>query len=383
MPWRNLLLVAVAVLTGSSCAVHKPQTYRLAPAGSSHILVPPGIATADIARGSLSIKPPKGRSCAPAGDAVAVERRAGKLRLSVARDLLLKQPSGWLRQWATEFETQGCIAAGTGLDFAARILETLPLDPAAVYRLLHGDSVQQGYVELGPENRLQTQAPIMKSGKPAETNAIDIVSVAGRGNSLDVDIRSSEEVLGVETSWYALAPKTDGPGARIVTLSSERRIDGKTEAAAGPMENYFRFTPDIGFYRLIYKADLGEKGATTEIVVGAPDRVELERRTRLVLDNFDTCRVSDLSMCALIPRHVALNAVMAVTVNGAEVRVGIRGTVRGAIWQAGGPRNAEEVLPRLSVRKPCGGKLVDVDFDRGSSAILDVMLLGGEEISWK
>src|ERR1035441_1839123 len=253
-----------ALLVASGCAVHKPQTYRLAPAASTHILVPPGIATADVARGSLSIEPPKGRSCTPAGDAVAVQRRGGKLRLSVGRDCLGKQPPGWLRQWAAEFEAQGCIAAGTGLDFAARILETLPFDPSAAYRLLHADSVQQGYVELGPENRLQTQAPILKSGKPADANVIDIVSVTGHGTSLDVDVRSSDDVVGVETSWYTLQSKTDGPGTRIVALSSERSIDGKTEAAGGPAGNYFQFSSEIGFYRLIYKADLSDKGATTD-----------------------------------------------------------------------------------------------------------------------
>ena len=101
--------------------------------------------------------------------------------------------------------------------------------------------------------------------------------------------------------------------------------------------------------------------------MGAPDRLELERRTVRVLDNFDTCKVSDPNLCAVIPRHVALNPVLAVTVNGSEVRVGIRGTVRSAILQAGGPRRAEEVLPTLTVRKPYGNKSVDVEFDRANA----------------
>lgn len=48
--------------------------------------------------------------------------------------------------------------------------------------------------------------------------------------------------------------------------------------------------------------------------------------------------------------------------------------------QAGGPQHAEELQPRLSVLKPYGGKLVPVEFDRGSSAILDMTLMGGESI---
>ncbi len=63
--------------------------------------------------------------------------------------------------------------------------------------------------------------------------------------------------------------------------------------------------------------------------------------------------------------------------------MGIGGRVRSAIAQGGGPRRVEEVLPSLTVRKPYGGKLVDVVFDRSSGAILDMMLLGGESISWK
>ena len=43
----------------------------------------------------------------------------------------------------------------------------------------------------------------------------------------------------------------------------------------------------------------------------------------------------------------------------------------------------EDLTSTLSVRKPYEGKLVDVQFDRASSAILDMMLLGGEVIEWE
>jgi len=50
--------------------------------------------------------------------------------------------------------------------------------------------------------------------------------------------------------------------------------------------------------------------------------------------------------------------------------------------QGGGPRRAEDVVSTLSVRKPYEGKLVDVEFDPASSAILDMTLLGGKVIDW-
>jgi hypothetical protein len=358
----------------------KLQTYRLAPQANARILVPPGIAVADASSGKFTMKLAKGRNCAPAAGPVTVIRRRN---VTVERDALLQQPAGWLRNWTAEMESQGCIPLGAGLEFANRILESVPLDPSAAYRLLHGDNVVRGYIELGPENRLQTQAPIIKSGEPPETNAIEIASVTGTDRALNVDIRESDEAIGVETSWYTLRPKANGAGTTIVPLSTERRVDDKREAAAGPSRNYFQFAPEIGFYRLIYKADISGKGAITEIVVGAPNRLELDRRTRQVLDDFDTCKISDPSLCAVIPRHVGLNAVLAVTVNGEEVRVGIRGTVRGAIAHGGGPQRIEEVLPHLTVRKPYASKLVEVEFDRSSGAILDMTLLGGESIAWK
>lgn len=371
------------LLLASGCAKPIAQTYRLTPNGTARILVPPGVATPETAGATFSLPAPKARPCTSANGAIAVEKHGAKLRLSIDRDALAQQPPGWLRQWTAEIESQSCIPHGTAGDLADRILQSVPLDPSAAYRLLHADSIQRGFVELGPENRLQTQAPILKSGKSPDANVIDIVSVTGHGNTLDVDVRESEEVIGVETAWYTLQPKAAGAGATIVPISAERRIEDQITPVTAPTGDYFRFAPDIGFYRLIYKADIHAKGSVTEIVVGAPDRLELERRTSRVLDDFDTCKASDPNLCAVIPRHVALNPVLAVTVNGQEVRVGIRGTVRSAILQGGGPRRAEEVLPALTVRKPYGNKSVDVEFDRANPAILDMILLGGEAISWK
>lgn len=382
-PLRTALFIP-ALLAASGCAVRPSQTYRLTPQANAPVLVPPGVATPEVSRGGFTMMLAKGRPCPSGGTAIAVAAHGGKLRVSVSRDALLQQPPGWLRRWSAELESQGCIPLGTGLPFAMRILQSVPLDPTAAYRLLHADSMGQGYVELGAENRLQTMAPILKAGKSPDADVIlEIASVTGSGTSLTMDLRASDDLLGVETSWYALRPKADGAGTTIVPLSAARTIDGKTEAAAAPLRDYFQFAREIGFYRLIYKADVTDKGTLTEIVVGAPDRMELDRRTQLVLNDFDTCKISDPSLCAVIPRHVAVNPFLAVTVNGEETRLGVRATVRGAILQGRGPQRAEEVLPHLSVRKPYGGKLVEVEFDRSSSAILDMLLLGGESISWK
>jgi hypothetical protein len=85
----------------------------------------------------------------------------------------------------------------------------------------------------------------------------------------------------------------------------------------------------------------------------------------------------------VIPRRVAVNPFMVVMVNGVEVRLAWRGSVRSAILAGGGPRQPQEILPRLAVSKPFAGKLTPVEFDRTSQDIFNLVLLGGESISWK
>src|SRR5580698_8139525 len=133
----RVLAIAAAVLALSGCAGRKPHTYRLAPAVSAHILVPPGVATPEVTLGGFTVPMAKGSPCTSSGDIVALRKRGGKVRVSVTRDSLLKQPAGWLRTWAAQMEDQKCIPQGTGLEFAERILESVPFDPSAAYRLLH------------------------------------------------------------------------------------------------------------------------------------------------------------------------------------------------------------------------------------------------------
>ena len=80
---------------------------------------------------------------------------------------------------------------------------------------------------------------------------------------------------------------------------------------------------------------------------------------------------------------MAVNPFTVVTVNGAEVRLPLNGTVRSAVLLGGGPRQPQEILPQLAIWKPFEGKLKPVEFDRSKPDILNLLLLGGESISWK
>ena|ERR1039458_5215747 len=110
-----LLLSLAAILCLAGCAAKKPLTYRLAPQG--RVLVPPRVAKPDLSQATLTAAVVQWRAaCAPDSNAITVlPRKKNKVRLTISRETLLKQPVGWLSQWTTEAEAQGCLAPHTGL----------------------------------------------------------------------------------------------------------------------------------------------------------------------------------------------------------------------------------------------------------------------------
>jgi hypothetical protein len=376
-------LAAAVVLLQLACSARKPQTYRLIPQDRAHILVPPGVAGPIETQGSLVAAVAEwGPACAPPGNALSIQARKRNIRVTVSREALLAQPPGWLSQWTADAEEQGCFVRGAGLEFAMRVLESVPIDPSAAFRLLHADNIQKGYIDLGLEDRLQVVSPILKAGTDPDAPIIETATASGNDRQLNLALRSSDNLIGVETAWYAFQPRPDGTGSTIVPLSAERSIQGKVEPAAAPITNYFQFSPRAAFYRMFYKTDPADSGIT-EIVVTAPSRAELDRRTQAMVKDLSMCPKSDPEMCMVIPRRVAVNPFMLATVNGAEVRLAIGSTVRRAILAGQGPARPQEVLPQLKVLKLYKGKLVPVEFDHTKQDVLDLVLLGGESVAWK
>jgi hypothetical protein len=361
----------LSILT-TGCAVR--QTYRLVNQDADRVLIPPGVSKPNVGQRTFTTDIAAGRgSCAPGEGAIAIQSRHGRVRVTVTRGPLLKQPQGWLSAWTAQAESQGCIAAGEGLNLAARIAESLPMDPRAAWRLLHANDLQTGYVDLGPETRLQVVSPILREGALPDAPILDTSNLTGEGNRLTLDLKSSPNLVGYETAWYAVQPKVGQIGFAIAPLSAERHIQGKVEPAAAPATNYLKFEPQAAYYRLFYKTDQGE---VVEVVLAAPTRAELDLETRTFSSDPALCAQVPTQACVVIPRRVALNPFLAITVNGSETTVPVGSTVRAAI-------HLDHVPPDLTVYKLYGGKPAPVEFDRASSGILGLVLNGGEKISWK
>jgi hypothetical protein len=370
--YRVLAAALLLSIVTSGCAVR--QRYRLVKQNTGSVLIPPGVSKPDVAQRKFTADIGAGRgSCAPAEGAVAIHARHGRVRVTVTRDPLLKQPAGWLSAWTAQAESQGCIAAGDGLKLAERIVESLPLDPRAARRLLHADDLQTGYVDLGPETRLQVVSPILREGSTPDAPILDASNLTGEGNRLTLTLKSTPNLVGYETAWYAVQPKAGQIGFAIAPLSAEKHIQGKVEPAAAPTTNYLKFEPQAAYYRLFYKAD---KGEVVEVVLAAPTRAELDRQTQTFNSDPALCAQAPTQMCVVIPKRVALNPFLEITVNDSETTVPLGSTVRTAT-------HLDRVPPELKMYKLYAGKPVPVEFDRASPEILGLVLNGGEKISWK
>jgi hypothetical protein len=355
------------------CAVHQPiaANWRLTKQGTGDVLIPPGVAKPDLARRTLALDLAAGNGACPP----SIRVKGKRVLVTVTREMLLQQPQGWLTAWAEGIESQGCIAHGEGSVLAARIAESLPLDPGLAFHLLHANDRQSGQVDIAPPVRLQVVSPILRDGAPPDAPIID---TSGNGNSLTVTLKSSDNLVGYETAWYAAQSRTGGVGFTITPLYAERHVNNETERRAQPATNYLQFPPDAAFYRLFYKSGQTDY---TALVVAAPTRAELERRIGVLDTGAASCDQPHGELCVAIPRRVAVNPMVPVTVNGVEVMVAWGATVAEAIRNAG-ERQPEAVLPKLAISRLYNGHLAPVDFDHASPAVLRLILNGGEEISW-
>jgi hypothetical protein len=355
------------------CAVHQPiaANWRLTKQGTADILIPPGVAKPDLAKRTVAVDLAAGHGACPP----SIRVKGKRVFVTVTREMLLQQPQGWLTAWAEGIESQGCIAPGEGAALASRIAESLPLDPTMAFNLLNRNDRQTGQVDLGPQTRLQVVSPA--DGIAADDPIVDITGNPKNMN-LSVTVKSSATLTGYETAWYAVRGGPSGAGFTIVPLDAELHVGGKTERRPQPATNYFQFAPDAAFYRLYYK---GSNTNFTALVVAAPTRSELDRRTSSLDVNTASCRKLKGELCIEIPRIVALNPMIAVTVNGTEIRVGLGANVGAAIRNSG-EIQPETVLPQLAVWRLYNGRPAPVDFDRSSPAILRMTLMGGEVLSW-
>ena len=374
---ENQHRVALLLVLSSACALHEPSAYRLSGTGLSAVLLPPGVASASLARRTTPVDVAPGPGpCSQPASPIALQKTKTRMRVTVWRDALLHQPAGWLRDWAVAVESQGCVAPGDGLKLAVAAAESVPLDAGAEFRLLNRVTLRG---EIAGHTRIQVVTPIPSRDASDDSSSPNPTQITGNGSHLEITAKSPSTLTGYETAWYAVEARAGGIGFTLVPISSERRINGETQPEAKPTVDYFRFSDQASFYRLLYKADPSE---FTALVVAARTPGELDRNTQTLETGAASCEKLNAGECVTIPKAAAINLFLDVTVNGAVVQVPWGAPLAAAIRVAGELQPAK-ILPTLEVRRSYHGRLVPVQFDHARPEILQLTVMGGEVISWK
>lgn len=358
-------------------------TYRLVRTDASQILVPPRVAKAGLAQrifnthvGVVSANCPalSGGASGLSPSPVVIQTKGKHIRVTVSRELLVRQPTGWLSEFTAGIESQGCIAPGASPKLAEEIAAALPLDMNQAIRLLYSNQL-----DITPQMRIQVVSPILRNGATLNDPILTSVEQSGNGNGITAGVRSTANLLGYETAMYSVQPRADGIGVSIAALYADRHIGDATERRSEAAVNYFRFPVDAAFYRVFYEAQQTEYAA---LIIAAPTRAELERRTKILETGAASCDKLKNELCVSVPKQVAINGLVPVTVNGGLVWV-TWGTNIGGVLRAAGEPNANQLLPKLAVYKLYDRKLAAVEFDRASPAILNLIVTGGEVVSWR
>jgi hypothetical protein len=346
-----------------------PSAYRYV----GRVLIPPGVRNAEISERRVSL--PVTASCPSETEAVTLvpDRRA--VRVTVKPAELRAQPAGWLEHWAESLAQRGCIAPEDSSVLAAQVAETVPLEPRIALSLLHPP--ERDYVDLDAGSRLKAVGPLFREG--TNSGALAIESVVSNGGTLSA--KTSVDLVGIETAWYAVEAVGVGPGARIVFKSAEDHVGDRVTHPEHPSLDYLHFSPDAKYYRLFTITRLSQSNHDT-LVLASPSLPILERETRrLEVDPSQCAALASLGACVEVPHDAALTKVPVVTANRAALAVEGRGTVRDALLAAG-VKQPESVLGTLHIRRRYLRRLTDVEFDRADSSVLDFPLSGGEVLDW-
>jgi hypothetical protein len=371
----------IALLACCGCAVRRPalQPWRLIKQNADEVLVPPDVTAADLAQRTFKADVTVGQGPCPATEGViAIKVRGKHAYVTVARDGLAAQAPGWLQAWATQLEEQRCVAPGEGMKLAARIAESVPLNPRTALNLLYSNDLNSE-PDLSAYSRLRVVSPLWQ--KPGvRLMAEGPYTVEGQYYTLTVTGKSTDNLAGYETTIYAIRRNARQDGYTIAPIYTDRHVEGKTERRPGPAVNYLHLPTEAAFYRLFYKS---WKNDFTAVLVGARNPAELDERVKVLQASgaSASCDTLHHDMCVTLPKDVGVISLISVTVNGTDLFVSRGIQVFDAIRTDGEPV-PRSVLPNLEVFKPWNGRLVAVAFDHTDDGILRLVLQGGEIISW-
>lgn len=305
--------------------------------------------------------------------AAVVERPGGEAAIT---DRVLEQ----FRASVAGLEANGCLAAGG----AARVLDafagSLALDPRMIYYARYGTYYDSAALDFEPRFLLKVTGPLLNAG------VTDLkVEAAIPERPGPIEVRLSGGLVGYETSYYRIVPSVPS-GVTLALQSVEQNRHGKVSAALKPEGFQLQIPPKARHLRLLFlrRASASDRDIT---LIGAETLTAINRMTQRMQaapDALAQCKEESEGYCVPIPKLCALNLELLVEANGREVSVPVGGTVGAALDAAGLKERATQSQAATTMRilRPWRGKLTPVEVIGDRARLLQLVLIGGERISW-
>lgn len=314
---------------------------------------------------------------------LSVVARKGRLRVTMNRERLAGAKRGLATDVAARLEAANCLSPSEAHAFALDAATTVvPLAIEASNSLVYASGLA-GYLDLRPGYRLRLVRPLLRAGAGPNASAISSVGGATMNSdgSLNVDARSSADLLGYETAWYEIERR--GSGFAIRELTAESHLVNQSGEKPGKLNApWDRLNPTAVYYRVLYLTRSSSQDRDA-LLLAESTHARIEAVTAAIAANPALCQSGSYrSTCVVLPRQAALTAHVQVSLNGSTVAVPVGSSLRGLLDAQAGEK-PESLLRRLRILKPYRGALAGVEFDRLSPAILDLRLRGGESVSWQ
>lgn len=232
---------------------------------------------------------------------------------------------------------RGCLQPEDTERLIRSAAERAPLSPRAVFGLRYGGYAETGFIDLTPEFHLEVISP--------------------DGGAFEV-------------AQYEIDPLQNG-GVRLSLAGvSEGRVRSVSQA-------WLKFPESARYLRLIFL--IARSAADHEaMLVGAESRDSLRRATaEIQAQPGEGCGPGQDYTCIPVPQKTAVNPQFKVRANGHDAYVTLGGALRELIR----PRS-QIPAATLRVKRVFQGRLTPIEYDASSNAILNLVLLPGDEVSW-
>jgi hypothetical protein len=376
---------ALVTLALSGCR-HAPLTYQLVPQGSSALLIPPArtilsnapsfdlvIKNARQAKGSPG-------DCDIEGELISLqwEGRTANIKLKSESYVVEPEAGGAVqgpqkmfldpllsierfRNDLENLETKGCLQSGESQRLHFLLSEKLPLPSEASYRFRFGSFELTGIFDLVSDFRLNVNGPVYSS---SENN-------------------SAKHVIGYERAYYIFTPAQNSDRTKISFASATETDVGKAPFPKSAPQNTLALPESPGYFRLVLRTEAAaSENISIATLLSAPDKKTLADATRQLMSGPAQPReivTAPGANCMTFPPRVGVGIELGVQVNGRQVFVGLGGSLAGAIRSENPPADFQKTL---QVRRFYQGNLIPIAFDPASPAILKLVLMPGDEITW-